>query len=658
MKTIKNKIMVSAVAIFVISMLIITAFSTVASYRATLETTKSNMTETISIIARRIEWEIKAYKNVAFDTGSNSKMADPSVSLDDKKAIIQAYVDEYGFERGNLIGTDGISLIDGNNYSDREYFAQAMKGNTSVSEPVVSRITGKITLIVAAPLWKDGIPNTQPIGAVYFVPNEEFLNNIMRDINISENSNAYMIDKDGNTVANVDIDKVKYGENIENNAKTDSKYTGLADINFKVRHGQTGFDDCTYMGERQFAAYAPIGETNEWSVVVYAPAQDLLKRIIIVMLITAIIFILTVVVSSFNAMHLGKSIGNPIKECTKRIEKLAKGDLTSPVPEINTKDETGVLARTTKKVINDLNNIIADIGYMLSEMANGNFDVKTRDISYYAGDFYILLESVKEINGRLSDTLTQINVASDQVSTGADQIAAGAQALSQGATEQAASVEELAATIHDISDHVTENSKNCDSAEKLVGETTRDIQDANAKMKRLKDAMENINKTSGKIGKIVKTIEDISFQTNILALNAAVEASSAGEAGKGFAVVAEEVGTLAARSADATQNTADLLEEALNAVKVGIEIAADTANAMSRVEDRAESVDKIVVKIADASEHQAAMLSQVAEGMGQISAVVQTNSATAEESAAASDELSGQSNMLKELVDKFKIKRK
>ncbi len=658
MKTIKNKIMVSAVAIFVISMLIITAFSTVASYRATLETTKSNMTETISIIARRIEWEIKAYKNVAFDTGSNSKMADPSVSLDDKKAIIQAYVDEYGFERGNLIGTDGISLIDGNNYSDREYFAQAMKGNTSVSEPVVSRITGKITLIVAAPLWKDGIPNTQPIGAVYFVPNEEFLNNIMRDINISENSNAYMIDKDGNTVANVDIDKVKYGENIENNAKTDSKYTGLADINFKVRHGQTGFDDCTYMGERQFVAYAPIGETNEWSVVVYAPAQDLLKRIIIVMLITAIIFILTVIVSSFNAMHLGKSIGNPIKECTKRIEKLAKGDLTSPVPEINTKDETGVLARTTKKVINDLNNIIADIGYMLSEMANGNFDVKTRDISYYAGDFYILLESVKEINGRLSDTLTQINVASDQVSTGADQIAAGAQALSQGATEQAASVEELAATIHDISDHVTENSKNCDSAEKLVGETTRDIQDANAKMKRLKDAMENINKTSGKIGKIVKTIEDISFQTNILALNAAVEASSAGEAGKGFAVVAEEVGTLAARSADATQNTADLLEEALNAVKVGIEIAADTANAMSRVEDRAESVDKIVVKIADASEHQAAMLSQVAEGMGQISAVVQTNSATAEESAAASDELSGQSNMLKELVDKFKIKRK
>ncbi len=337
-----------------------------------------------------------------------------------------------------------------------------------------------------------------------------------------------------------------------------------------------------------------------------------------------------------------------IRLCTERIEKLASGDLQSGIPEIHRQDEAGRLAMATHTVVESLNNMIGDIGRVLEAMADGDLGVNTdTGAEYYVGDFKKLLGYIKNINSKLVETITQINTSADQVTSGADQVSSGAQALSQGATEQASEIEHLASRIAVITTEVEENYGSCESANKLAEETIGYMNTAISEMSRLNEAMTSINETSEHIGNIIKTIEDIAFQTNILALNAAVEASRAGEAGKGFAVVADEVRNLASKSAEAAKTTTTLIQKSLEAVHNG--------SRMAGVEKRALGVEGVVKEIASASEKQAGMIEQIKTGIEQISSVVQTNSATAEQSAAASEELSGQASILRELISVFRV---
>ena len=301
--------------------------------------------------------------------------------------------------------------------------------------------------------------------------------------------------------------------------------------------------------------------------------------------------------------------------------------------------------------------IIDDIEYNLSEMGKGNFTVQSDVSECYVGQFRDLLVAQDTIKSSLSDTLAQINLASDQVSSGSDQVASGAQALSQGATEQASAVQQLAATVNDINTHVQQTGIEASEASEKTNEAGRLMGLCDAQMKEMVAAMDEISHTSEEIGKIIKAIEDIAFQTNILALNAAVEAARAGSAGKGFAVVADEVRNLAAKSAEASQNTAGLIEASMAAVANGAKIANSTAEQLRLAASGAQEVSDKVAAIAAASQEQAASIEQVATGIDQISSVVQTNSATAEESAAASQELSGQASVLKNLVHRFQLKQ-
>ena len=564
-------------------------------------------------------------------------------------------------QRGCYINKDGMGT-NGIDYSDRDYFKNAMNGKSTVTEPMLAKSTGKMAVIIAAPVWDNGVAGKKAVGCVYFVPDENFLNDIMAGISVSENGTAYMIDKNGNTIADIDPQVIIDGENIEKTAAEDTTgskgYAALADVHAKMRNGETGFADYTFSGVREFISYAPIEGTDGWSLAVCAPASDFLRITYICFGITIVLTVISITISVINSTRMGNNIGNPIRLCTDRIEKLSRGDLSSPVPEINTKDETKVLADATRKLVYDFNSIIGDIGKVLTSMANGNFDVRSEvEEEVYCGDFHVLIESVRNINHRLSDTLTRINNSAEQVSGGSEQVSGGAQALSQGATEQASSIEELSATINTISDRITENSESCADGKRLVDETARYIGTATDDMKRLTEAMDDIAKASGEISQIIKAIEDIAFQTNILALNAAVEAARAGEAGKGFAVVADEVRNLASKSSEAAHETALLIEKAISAIDNGTNITSETAQAVTTVSQHAEEVHVLMNKIAEASAVQADMVKQVTVGMEQISGVVQTNSATAEESAAASEELSGQANMLKQLVGGFKLRR-
>ena len=354
-------------------------------------------------------------------------------------------------------------------------------------------------------------------------------------------------------------------------------------------------------------------------------------------------------------LYISNGIRKPVEEIKEVAEKMAAGNLDVSL-DYQSRDELGNLSDSMRSLIHMFREIIDDMSYGLASLGSGDFTVESKVEELYVGDFQRLLTSMYQIIERLSQTLGQISMASDQVSAGSDQVSAGSQALSQGATEQASSVEELAATINEISSQVSENAETAQQGSKLADAAGAKIELGNRQMQEMIAAMGEISDNSGQIGKIIKTIEDIAFQTNILALNAAVEAARAGAAGKGFAVVADEVRNLASKSAEASKSTAALIEGSIQAVERGTSLADETANTLSEVVVSAKQVVAVVDNISRASSEQALSIAQVTQGIDQISSVVQTNSATAEESAAASEELSGQAQMLKNLVEKFKLR--
>ncbi len=368
------------------------------------------------------------------------------------------------------------------------------------------------------------------------------------------------------------------------------------------------------------------------------------------------VLILAFMISIVLGLAMSRRLSNSIKVCVNRLNLLAKGNLKAEVPVLKAKDETGLLAESTKTIVTTINNIISDLSYVLNEVGNGNFTLSRKNAEQYIGDFQSLAVSLDRITEKLSDTFSQINQSSQQVAGGAQQIADGSQALAQGASEQANSIEALSATINKITEDIRHNASNASGVKQHVEGAFTALDDSNIQMQKMSEAMNDITEKSNEIGKIIKTIDDIAFQTNILALNAAVEAARAGSAGKGFAVVADEVRNLAGKSAEAAKSTATLIEQTKEAVDHGAAIADKTAKAMLAVVNGASAIPKLIDEITIASNQQTDAANQIMENVEEISNVVQTNSATAEESAAASEELSGQAQVLQDLVSKVHLK--
>ena len=378
------------------------------------------------------------------------------------------------------------------------------------------------------------------------------------------------------------------------------------------------------------------------------------KSFTYITLIVVGVLVLALVVVMTMITKIVRGIVVPTNQVQKALVGFSEGNLKIPV-DYQSKNELGEMCDALRRSQLILGGVIEDECDLLSKMASGNFNVKSRNPDQYVGDLVAILHALRSIKQKLSSTMVQIHQAAEEVSSGADQVSSGAQALSQGATEQASSVEELAATINDISEQIKQNADNAQQASHMADNMGRQIEQSNAQMREMTVAIDEISQRSKEIGKIIKTIEDIAFQTNILALNAAVEAARAGAAGKGFAVVADEVRNLASKSADASKSTSSLIESSVKAVENGTRIATETAKDLMEVIEGSQEIVATINRIAEASKLQSDAVAQVTQGVDQISSVVQTNSATAQESAAASEELAGQSNLLKDLVAQFTI---
>lgn len=371
-----------------------------------------------------------------------------------------------------------------------------------------------------------------------------------------------------------------------------------------------------------------------------------------VMILVVSLLVIAIAGSLLIMKVLLKAITYPLQEIMSAAQALSQGDFSANV-SYDSADEFGQTCSGLQTGFTVLKNIISDLAVNLKALSKG--DLTTHLSAEYPGETQEIYASFCVFLTNLNDTMQQINAAASQVSAGSEQVSSGSQELSQGATEQASSVEELTATVQDISRQIEENAEHTRTANAETADAGTRLEAGSQKMQELMGAMEEIKQTSAEIQGIIKTIDDIAFQTNILALNAAVEAARAGTAGKGFAVVADEVRSLAGKSAEASKTTQDLIQKSIHAVERGSMMAVDTAEVLRSTVEDAMKVVETIDGIAKASSEQANAIAQVTIGLDQISAVVQTNSATAEESAAASEELSGQSSLLKNLVNKFQI---
>lgn len=356
-----------------------------------------------------------------------------------------------------------------------------------------------------------------------------------------------------------------------------------------------------------------------------------------------------------NMLITRLKILRPVIAVKNQMVEISKGNLSAPFDLKSNTSEIGMLVESIHETKRELKKYIHEIDTILSQMAQGNMDLTIGND--YRGEFLPIQQAMHQIVDSLNSTLSQINVTSEQVSGEADRMSSGAQSLSSGTVEQAAAVEELSSSIQEISRQVNSTSQDADNARKASTGAMTQLQICDQKMKALTEAIDDISRSSRQIGGIIKTIEDISFQTNILALNASVEAARAGEAGKGFSVVADEVQSLANKSAESAKNITELIENSIKQVQYGASLSEDTTKALLGVVAGGQQSTEMMMRIAESATQQAQSLEQLTEGMRQIADVVQTNAATAEESAASAQELQSHAENLKLSIRSFRLRR-
>ena len=405
--------------------------------------------------------------------------------------------------------------------------------------------------------------------------------------------------------------------------------------------------------------YAQLAKIMDIKVTEGDALSQMLTILSVIMIgLMAIVIIGASVVAKTLGAKIAKTIAEPLTKLADRFTLFTQGDFTSPYPETETQDEVSNIVAEAKKMSEDIRLILNDAAYLMNEMANGNYAVRTEHTERYVGEFSKLIEAIRGMNRQMDSTIHHIEEAAEQVSAGSGNLADAAQALAEGATDQAAAVEELQATFANITEGVHVTAQHVEDSYQQAKKYADVADNSHNEMNSMISAMTKISDTSKKIESIISEIEDIASQTNLLSLNAAIEAARAGEAGKGFAVVAEQIRKLAEQSAQSAVDTRELIESSINEVEEGNRIADNAAASLEEVVAGIKNIAEASKQLSEISERQAEAMTQAESGINQISEVVQSNSATAEETSATSEELSAQATTLSDLIGYFVLAEK
>ena len=659
LKTVKSKLLrriLSVVFIGITAIGILGSYLNFRSTESTLETTLSELALQASV---RLENRLSRYVAIVKEVGMDPRMGDDS-TLEEKLELLQERADTYGFSERGYIDKDGWGyevLDDVIDYREDHCYIKGMKNIEFVFGP--QDVGGRPIIYFCAPIKEDGLNDGEVIGVVYFGIEGSMLHDIIDEIRVGQSGETYIMDENGTYIACMEQKNVDEGmNNVNHTHKNNAEYDCLSELEAQAiamtDSEDTVFGQVNGGGVERYLAYSKVGDTDGWVIGVTTEVNEWMDETSFAVVITIILGLFFIIVATIVCIITANSIANPIKKTVNVMNAVASGNLNVSV-EHTSDDETGQLADSINRTINSLNGYIGEISRLCKQLADGDFNIHGQ--IEFNGDFVSIIEALNSLAHGLSDTMQQIDISAAHVSQSAAQISNGATSLASGTTEQASSIQELAGIISALKDKVDTNAKSAEEANQKANQAGENMSLSNKHMQEMVIAMNHISDKSNEISNIIKTIEDIAFQTNILALNAAVEAARAGTAGKGFAVVADEVRNLASKSAEAATNTTGLIEQTIHAVESGSHIVEETAESLNSSVDVTNQTIKLINEIWTASSEQAAMIEQVNTGVEQISSVVQTNSATAEQSAASSEELNGQASALQNLTSKFVLKK-
>ena len=643
-RTIKSRlVMLSTIPVLAAGLILVIIYVTV-SYGRYMSMYQDEGTALAKAYASSVDSTIASLSQQFDVVDKNASIVDENITIDDRKVMLADAASTSTFKDFAIAYSTG-KTYNNTDISAREYFKQAMATHGAyVSSPVLRMTDNSVTIMMGKYFSANGNDYV-----VYGGLDPNTFSNLIKEVHFEENGIGFIIDKDGIVVGTSTTVIPQLTELLgENTLKMESAVREM----LGSKDGNVEFN---LNGKTYIVGYSHINSTEDWTVVVATPEQPLLDSIAVASMMIIVVMIGASVLSFIITSLRIKNIAGPIAATAQRMQEMADGDVTSPAQVFKTNDEIEIMSEAGNTLVTNMSGIINDMARVLTAISKGDLTACTEVT--YPGDFAQIKEAIDNILSALNGIMSDVDSSSAEVLTGSNQMAEGSQALADGTTRQASAIQQISATIAEVSTQIATTAQNASQAGQLSQQTQDRVNQQDTEIHNMVEAMNEISTTSKEIEKIIKTIEDIAFQTNILALNAAVEAARAGDAGKGFAVVADEVRNLANKSAEAASSTSSLITASIEAVDKGSKIALATADSMKEVKDMSAQTAELIVSIASASAEQNESISQITSGIEQISQVIQTNSATAEETAASCEELSGQSKLLKDQVARFRLNR-
>ena len=608
------------------------------SYSSTISLVEKNSRSSAKTTARDIEALLQNYKNIAKASGSDMTLIG-NIPNEVRMKKVEQLVKQYGFTSGNLLDKKGVSIKDGTDFSDRDYVKAALNGKTNISDVTLSKYTNTYGISIAAPLISSG----RIIGVVYYRADVDFMNDIVKHISVGQGSYAYILDENNNVIAHKNekyIMNDKYKEMIPKDIKN-------------CISSQNGSMTCSYGGDKYICGYSKIDKTANWRVVIASPESAYNSDILRFVKKLVISDIIALIAAIIVALIIARVISRPIVRVKNLLSALAQGDLSVQLNDTKNKDELGILQNSAVSLNRMLSDMLTQSGDVLSKMAA--YDLTSEDMREYPGKFNELAASINSIKAILSNMILNIQNSSVNVDGGSKQLAEAASMLSEGTMAQASSLQKLVTDVENVAQNINANSDKTIFVNESLGNLDSEIKDGDQKMQELSNVVRTVEEMSEDIKKIVNTIDGIAFQTNILALNASVEAARAGESGRGFAVVAQEIGTLATKSSDASKKTAELIEKCIKGIESAKEYADITSDSLAKIVSDSNNIANAFDEMSKANEIQAKNANDIRNEIENISQVVQSNTATAQQTAASTEVLSEQAAALKDMTGRFKV---